>query len=155
MNTTKLNDWLQLAASIGVVVSLVFVGFEIQQSRKIATADIFQQRTALLLQQLGLSIPADVAHRVRMKAMAEEVLTPDEDRLLYTLFAARLAYWENNHFQYQLGLLDEEQWQASLTSIKNQASSRPFQVHWPRERLQVRKSFADAVDAALQESRDR
>ena len=153
MNTAKLNDWLQLAASIGVVVSLIFVGLEIQQARKIATADIFQQRTALLLQQLGLAIPADEAHRVRTKEMAGEGLTQEEDWLLYTLAAARFAYWENNHFQYQLGLLDEEQWQASLTAIRTQADTRLFRVYWPSERSRVRKSFADAVDAVLRERR--
>ena len=56
LDNSKLNDWLQLAASVGVILSLIFVGLEIKQSREIAIADIYQQRTAILIDE-GLPTP--------------------------------------------------------------------------------------------------
>ena len=41
MDSSRLNAWFQVAASVGVILSLIFVGLEIQQSREIAIADIY------------------------------------------------------------------------------------------------------------------
>ena len=66
-------------------------------------------------------------------------------------YAARIAYWENNHFQYQIGLLPEEQWEASKNSIRGQANRQAFLDTWEMERFQLRKSFADEIDGLLEE----
>ena len=39
----------QLLGILGVIASLLFVGFEIKQSRDIAIADIYQQRSSMAL----------------------------------------------------------------------------------------------------------
>lgn len=38
MGTTRLNDWLQILASVGVLAGLVFLALEIQQANRIAVA---------------------------------------------------------------------------------------------------------------------
>ena len=38
MDTQKLNDWMQLIGIFSVVVSLVFVGYQLKQSQDIAVA---------------------------------------------------------------------------------------------------------------------
>ena len=86
-----------------------------------------------------------------MKERAGEPLNPDEEYALINRFAARIAYWENNHFQYQIGLLPQEQWEASKNSIRGQANRPAFLDAWERERFQFRKSFADEVDGILEE----
>jgi hypothetical protein len=50
MKSNTLNNRMQFLASVGVILSLIFVGVQVQQSREIAIADIYKQRTALLLQ---------------------------------------------------------------------------------------------------------
>ena len=50
MDSKKLNDWLQVVGVFGVILSLIFVGLEIQQSREIAIADIHQQKAAMAIQ---------------------------------------------------------------------------------------------------------
>jgi hypothetical protein len=40
MKKEEINDWLQVFGLAGVIISLVFVGWEIKQSRDIAIADI-------------------------------------------------------------------------------------------------------------------
>lgn len=39
MDTSKLNDWLQVVGLFGVIASLIFVGLQMKQDRAIATAD--------------------------------------------------------------------------------------------------------------------
>jgi len=150
MDKSKLNDWLQLAASVGVILSLVFVGLEIQQSREIAIADIYQQKTAILIQQLSFGMPAERVFEAGRKSRLGEDLSADDEWAIYISLAARIAYWENNHFQYQMGLMPEEQWQASRNSIARRAKVDPnFIVAWARERAVVRRSFAEMVDQIL------
>ena len=74
MNSKTLNNWMQFLASIGVILSLIFIGVQIQQSREIAIADIYQQRTALLLQHFSFSVPAEITPR---KAAAELISLPE------------------------------------------------------------------------------
>ena len=152
MDSSKLNDWMQIFGIFALIASLIFVGLQIQQSREIAIADIYQQRTAILIQQLGFGMPSEVVHESSRKARAGEELSSDNEFAIYLWKAARIAYWENNHFQYQLGLLSDEQWQASRNAIGRTAKLDPrFLSAWERERTVVRKSFADAVDQILRE----
>ncbi len=150
MNSKMLNDWMQFLASIGVILSLIFVGVQIRQSRDIAIADIYQQRTALLLDNFYVDVPAETEFRAFMKERAGEPLNPDETYALMKRYAARIAYWENNHFQYQIGLLPVEQWEASKNSIRGQADRQAFLDTWESERFQLRKSFADEVDTIIE-----
>ena len=142
---------MQLLASIGVILSLIFVGVQIQQSREIAIADIYQQRTALLISQLNPFLPPERIHEAIEKISAGQPLSASENRMMSTLMSTRIAYWENNHFQYQLGLLDEEQWKASQNNIRRLGSVPNFRETWLLERHEVRKSFADEVDKILAE----
>jgi len=76
MNSKTLNNWMQFLASVGVILSLIFVGVQIQQSREIAIADIYQQRTALLLQHFSFAVPTETEFRAWMKDRAGEPLNP-------------------------------------------------------------------------------
>ena len=99
MNSSKLNDWLQVAASIGVVLSLIFVGLEIQQSRKIAIADIFQQRAAMAIQvQQGAFSDIQYANALD-KLLSGEALNEREVGLLKFVQNPWFQYWENGFFQ--------------------------------------------------------
>ena len=107
MQSSKLNDWLQLAASVGVILSLIFVGLEIQQSRQIAIADVFQQKSALAVQVQQGSLSAEHLSSTFQKLSRGERLTSEEVELLGFAQNPWFQYWENNHFQYEIGLLPE------------------------------------------------
>ncbi len=39
----ELNDWLQVVATIGVIASIVFLGFQLRQNSNFMRAQIYQQ----------------------------------------------------------------------------------------------------------------
>jgi len=39
MQNSKVNEWLQIIASLGVILSLLIVAYEIRESNRIATAE--------------------------------------------------------------------------------------------------------------------
>ena len=151
MAAERLARGLQIFGMAGLIASLVFVGLELRQSRVIAVADIYQQRSAMLIDVHAIRLSSDVLHETISKARAGEPLSDAEKSLLTTNFLPMFSYWENNHFQYQMGLMPEEQWNASRNTIGNYIKRPGFLEWWQRERLQVRKSFADAVDEIIEE----
>ena len=44
MNTSRINDWLQVVGLFGVIGSLVFVGLQMKQTQEIALSAIYQAR---------------------------------------------------------------------------------------------------------------
>ncbi len=149
MDTAKVSHWLQLFGIGGLIASLLFVGLELRQSRKIAIADIYQQRSAMLIDVHSIRLSSELLHDTIRKARAGESLTDTEQGLLHVSFLPLFSYWENNHFQYQMGLLPEEQWNASRNSMSNFIKRPGFLEWWEGERIQVRKSFATAVDEII------
>jgi len=153
MKKETINDWLQLGAAIGVIVSLIFVGLEIRQSREIAMADIYQQRAAMVIDvQLG-TMPWDAIRTAINKNINNEPLT-ERDELLIGLYQVPwFSYWENNFYQYQNGLLPEEQWLSSRNAMLNRFTrNSQFRDWWTENRDEWRESFAVEVDQVLAEA---
>lgn len=153
MQSSKLNDRIQVAASIGVMLSLIFVGFEIKQSREIAIADIFQQKSAPAVQVQQGMISIELFVEALEKAQLGENLSPIERRRLKFGNNPWFQYWENNHFQYEIGLLSEDGWQASKNAMGKTMRRHLVQEWWESQRTYWREPFAKEVDKILAEVR--
>ncbi len=54
MDTAILNDWLQIAGQFAVVGSLLFIGLEVRQSKRIALETSVQRDASLIIEREGL-----------------------------------------------------------------------------------------------------
>ena len=153
MDMTKINEWLQLVGFFGIIASLVFVGLEMQQSRRIAIADIYQQRAEMIIQVNSIDLTSEILYEARSKLEAGDTLTNTEQELLDDSWNPSLNYQENNHFQYQLGLLSEEQWLSTRNNMRTKARNPVFLEWWEGERASWRESFAQAVDELIEEEK--
>ena len=151
MNTEQLQNWLQIVGLGGVIVSLKFVGFEIQQSRQIAIADVYQQRAALVVEVQNGQMANDRLFGVHDKLEEGQALGASEERLLNVSIQPWLSYYENNHFQYEIGLLSEEHWVSSREALRSLAGTPFFQERWTRDRKTWRESFAQEIDELIAE----
>ena len=84
-----------------------------------------------------------------------EELTQGEVGLLGFASNPWFQYWENVHFQYELGLLPESAWQASRRAIASRLRRPIYQKWWESERLYWGESFTKEVDKILAEVRAR
>jgi hypothetical protein len=154
MDSRKLNDWLQVVGIFGVIVSLVFVGLEIQQSREIAVADIHQQKAAMAIQvQQAMVVPEEYSLAVR-KLLQDKPLDELEKGLMQFAQNPWFQYWENTYFQYQLGLLSEPAWEASRNAMRGRLKRPIYQEWWESDREYWRADFAEEVDRVLEEVRN-
>ena len=49
MDSSKLNDWMQVVGIFAVVISLLFVGYQLKQSQDIAIAGQNQERQSVAI----------------------------------------------------------------------------------------------------------
>jgi hypothetical protein len=127
MDSAKLNDWMQVVGIFAVVVSLMFVGFQLKQSQDIAIAGQNQERQSVALDYYASLIQVDeivdyygAQHREHLDANIN-VDNRRSDRLIglsYIRSRMRLSIYDNNHFQYQSGFMTIESWQPYLSLTK-------------------------------------
>jgi len=151
MDNETTIDWLQILGFAGLIASLIFVGLELRQSREIAIADIYQQRAAMLIDVHSITLTSELLYDAYNKAQTGEPLTAGDRVLMATGLTPLFTYWENNHFQYEMGLLSEEQWQASRNAMRAVVKRPDVQLWWQSERAEMRKTFADVVDEVMAE----
>jgi hypothetical protein len=154
----KKPDWRGVVEGFGIVAivaSLIFVGLELQQPRKIAVADVHQQKVAMAIQvQQGLLVHEKYLTALN-KIFQGESLNSSEKGLLQFSQNPWFQYWENTFFQYQVGLLSESSWLASRNAIRDRLRSPLYQEWWEIERSFWRAEFAQEVDAILVEDVER
>jgi hypothetical protein len=152
VNTEKVSDWLQIVASFGVVVSLVFVGLQLRQTQEIALSQTYQGRTANTVEtNIGsINSPAFLSGMAKLYTRSDNDLTMQEAVALEYHMGTVLTMLENNHLQYQQGFLSEEHWQRNLDELRCQVTVpflREIATAWP-----LRDSFDAVIAEVIRES---
>jgi hypothetical protein len=96
MNTQKLNDWLGIAANLGVILGIVFLVIEINQSTKATAAAASDSVTSGYL-ELSLPIISDkqAARAFALGLFRPESLT-DEEAVQFSMYFRQLV---NQHLR--------------------------------------------------------
>tara|TARA_E500000075_G_C6793639_1_gene222813 strand:+ start:53 stop:523 length:471 start_codon:yes stop_codon:yes gene_type:complete len=137
MKKVNLDTWIQLLGMLGVLGGLVFVGLEMRQSQQLALA---AQQTA------------------RMQVWTDMVNAFTESQINYPggngdfkpeMNVAHAALWifENDYIQFELGLMDENIWQAKMNPLR-----RTYNTCDGRDVYLQRKSSLDVRLVALIDS---
>ena len=119
MKKVSLDVWVQLVGLLSVVAGLVFVGFEMRQSQQIALASQQQERASLVMEIIGTF--AEVDPPISMLDYLDgniDFSDPDTRVVVETFIYRMWMVYENDYLQYDLGLMNEEIWQAKLTSMR-------------------------------------
>ncbi|MCP5347656.1 MAG: hypothetical protein R3F41_19075 [Gammaproteobacteria bacterium] len=130
MNNSDTKYIVELVGIVAVVLSLLFVAVELNQSQNAREAEALShknERTAeleLLFYELGL---ADVNRKI----LASEELSDDEARKLRIFGNSLLSHLETIHFEYTQGFVDDEFWDGTRIRIGIAASSPWFEYLYP------------------------
>ena len=117
MKKVSIDVWIQFVGMLSVLAGLVFVGLEMRQAQFIAIAGQQQQR-AIMQGELNYSITGqgeDIGAIIINQNYAE--LSDNQKKL-----KRNIAWWmwnriENDFYQYSLGLMPTEKWEAQLGSL--------------------------------------
>lgn len=144
----------QMGAAFAVVVSLGFVAYELKQARDIALAEVYQQKTALNIENVTANIDSPALLDAYLKLWeSPDTLEIRDFMLLIGDLSAQFSYWENNHFLYQLGMITEEQMNTIRAMISSTLSDNYSRHYWmaTSKNGAWRKSFAAEVNRIVAE----
>lgn len=144
------SSWLALAANLVTITGLLLVLLELNQTQKLTRAQTRHELSAgivtLLLDTASNQQLAGVMYRGSQGAP----LSPPEQFQFEMRSNALLRYWEDVHYQFRMGLYDQEEfrrqrdaWSATLRE------SVGFREYWCRVRPLYSPSFADEMNRLL------
>ena len=115
MNTDRLNKWLSLAASLGVLIGIFFLVIELRQNTNALYAE--SRQAVLTSAQNELLIQLDNPD-IGLSVVKPGPLTPQENVRLSIFLTTSLKAKEFGWLQFQAGVIDEEQWRAEVVVIQ-------------------------------------
>ena len=154
MNTRRINEWLQITGTFGIIASLVFVGLQMKQSQKIALSATYQARTSTSVDvSIGsLGSPEFISGVAKVYSDEVDSLTVEEFIALKWEFDAYMQIYKNNHLQYELGFLPMDYWQKNVNAMRCFFED-PF--YRSIRSTDFRETFAAVVDEIFEEATER
>lgn len=120
----NLSDWASIAEIVGaiaIVVSLVFVGFQIRENTTATQSATFQEHLGFEIDVLTAAASDPVLAKVYLQTtdglpIAE--LDGDEGAQATWIWVATFRLWEGYFLQYRQGMMSEDGWAAREPTIR-------------------------------------
>jgi hypothetical protein len=145
-----LSGWFALGANIVTIIGLVVVVVELNQDQKVQRAQARHELSAAIVNVLMESADNQQLSDVIERAARGAQLTPTEQLQFEMRTNAILRYWEDVHYQYRMGLYDEEEFdrQRAAWSVTLRGS-QGMRDYWCRVRTLYSPSFANELSRLL------
>ena len=119
----ELSDWASYAeifGAVAIVVSLIFVGFQIRGNTKATQAATFQEHMGYEIDFVTrIGSDRDLARLWDLTLTDFENLGDDEKTQGAYLFLGAMRLWEGFYLQWRAGTLSEEGWKAREPIVRS------------------------------------
>ena len=148
----KIERWRILFEGVGliaIVLSIVFLAFEVRQNTQAMRAAAIQDATDVARQQLLMLVTDREAHRIEMLGHENPgQLTPEEHRRYVYMIRSFWLGMQGLYRQWQLGVLPDEEWNVLTGTICSELSTPGVQSLWSEQRQDALiPEFVEFVDA--------
>jgi hypothetical protein len=97
----------EIVAALGIIASLIYVGYQIRETRKAVRAATAQARTDLGVQLISSRYTSNISDLLVKSLEQPEELSQVERYKLKSFFYAHVRHCQNLFYQQEQGLLDE------------------------------------------------
>lgn len=149
MEHRTIQDWAsiaEIAGAVAIVVSLIYVGFELRENTRAVEA---QTRQAFAAQDLAFfesALDRTVVARAIAKLQSGKKLSELEQSQLETREHLNFRIFEHAYYQYQKGTLEQSEWDRYAQIIKLLCTHQPAQSMWGRHKESYKSNFRQVVD---------
>lgn len=148
----KIENWMNVAASVGVLIGILFLALEIRQNTEMMRS---QTRDSITEKQMMFSewvtTEPEMAAALVAAGGGPEAMTPDQ-RVMYAYFLAGVwREWENSYYQFEQGLFDEQEFMPRMERWRSQMQSPAARAQWQTSRAWYAPNFRARVDAIVSE----
>lgn len=146
----KISSAISLTANVVTVAGLIIVVLQLYESQRITRAQTRHELSSTIVTILSDTANNPQLASVLYKGSHGLPLTPVEQFQFEVRSNALLRYWEDVHYQYRMGLYDEEEfdrhrdaWAATVRQSKG------FVEYWCRVRQLYSPAFANEMNRLL------
>ena len=107
MGLDQIANIAEISAAVLVVASLIYVGYQVKESRNAVRAATAQARTDLGIQLISSRYTSDIAEVLVMSLDSPESLTKVDKFKLKSFFSAHVRFSHNLYYQHKQKLLDD------------------------------------------------
>ncbi len=107
MNLSSIADVADLLAALGVIASLIYVGYQLKETRKAGRAATAQARTDLGVQLISARWTTDIADLLAKSVDDPSSLSKIDNFKLKGFFTAHVRHCMNMYYQQREGFLDD------------------------------------------------
>lgn len=132
-----LRKWALVAevvSAAAVVISLVFVGLQINESNDLARSAATQAKIAQMAELSRVLLQTPGVPEILMKTAAGQPLTPVEQVQLRLVQRYGERLQEGVFYQYLEGRVDPELWEAHRAQVRSSQSTPADDAFWAREK---------------------
>lgn len=116
MNSSKVSNWLQIAANVGIVAGLILVGVQLKQNSDLLKTQLLYEESRRLV-DLETQVVGEIGAEVWAKSIAEpQNLSLSEQRVMEALLWSFVEQLRSTRLLGELGLLEEDEWKARVMS---------------------------------------
>ena len=148
MDANRTNKWLTLTANFGVIVSLLFLAYEINQSTKATIAAASQGLTDQSIVYFDAQLDHEAISQAVYKQRQGDELSGYELHQLDLLQRMNFRVFENAFLQYKRGLYEEREWERYRRIIAGHMADNPIAIQmWERNQGGWTDEFAAEVES--------
>lgn len=146
----RFENWVNVAASIGVLLGILFLGLEISQNTEMMRS---QARDAITDKQMMFSewvtTEPEMAAAIVAASQGLDKMSP-EHLVMYSYFMAGVwREWENSYYQFEQGLFDIAEFEPRMVRWHSQMQSRAARTLWTTNKEWYAPGFRARVDAMV------
>lgn len=147
MNRLSLNEWsdiAQIISALAVVVSLVYVGWEIRANTEALRATTRQAVAEADFEYVAATLDPLALAEAEARLEAGLELSQTQQFMLVERQHLNFRIFENAYYQFKSGLLEPETWYRYRTIISSRfETSEPTRLMW--------KKFGDGFDESFRQ----
>ena len=142
--------FLQTLGPFTVLITVYFLVTELREQNKVARANA-RQNIADSHQRLALAGLQKELVTIKVKLRNNEPLSNEEESMYITHFSAIVRARQNQFYQYSIGMLDEDEWNSMVSSLKTLFNDKKNIEVWDFMAATFPKDFVDFVDEKIKE----
>jgi putative heme iron utilization protein len=147
MFSDRTQNWLTLTTNFGVIISLLLLAYEINQSTKATIAAASEGLTEHSLAYMAARLDNEVVARATFKHREGQQLEGIEHDQLVLLQHLNFRLFESAYLQYRRGFYEQSEWERYqriiATAMRDNEHAKEM---WNREEGGWTAEFADEVE---------
>jgi len=144
MNWEAISAVSEIVGAVAVVISLIYVAAQIRQNTKMMRATAKQGLTEASQNLIYTAI--DKSEEWVKLTTGDDASTREEDARMSLMVRAMLRGFESQCYQYESGLIEDDEWRALQTAIKDLCSLPGFNKYWQQLKPHMSERLKKVVD---------